>query len=323
MANNIDWSLIIILAISGLLFTSIVILAAGHDTRKTREKFAGQLHEIKTFWSHTSDDDLIKAAVDNIEKYPRYAQSVIEAESKKRGLWEKILSSSDELAENKDFRESYVCEKCQGTVANLYTGRCSACEYPIINFGYCTICDKFFSTPPGRFCPWDNIVLIERKAASDSTRIENMVLDFIILGISAFISFSFIRFLWLYHKISLYSYFYEMKPLHKFFLVMGYIFLYYFIFELIWQRTPGKFLTGTKVIDFNGRKPDIITIFQRTLIRFVPFEPFSFLGKKAYGWHDNWSGTYVIKARRFGGKTFEANTTSGTRINFEKEADEN
>ncbi|MHC4365583.1 MAG: RDD family protein, partial [Planctomycetota bacterium] len=86
---------------------------------------------------------------------------------------------------------------------------------------------------------------------------------------------------------------------------LSYVFLYYFIFEAICQRTPAKFITGTKVIASVGSKPTVGTIAKRTLIRFVPFEPFSILGEKVYGWHDRWSGTYVIKAKRFEKKSVD------------------
>lgn len=71
--------------------------------------------------------------------------------------------------------------------------------------------------------------------------------------------------------------------------------LYYIIFESIWGKTPAKFLTRTRVIMETGEKPSSETIFIRTLIRFIPFEPFTFLGSKnPRGWHDKWSKTIVI-----------------------------
>jgi uncharacterized RDD family membrane protein YckC len=78
------------------------------------------------------------------------------------------------------------------------------------------------------------------------------------------------------------------------------LFLYYFVFEAAFQRTPGKFITGTKVIMQNGSKPDIGTIAKRTLIRFVPFEAIStYTGKepesKGTWWHDRWATTRVVK----------------------------
>ena len=72
-------------------------------------------------------------------------------------------------------------------------------------------------------------------------------------------------------------------------------FFYYFIFESTIQRTPAKFITKTKVLDINGSKASRSQIFKRTLIRYIPFEVFSGLGKeKWYGWHDKWSDTMVV-----------------------------
>lgn len=71
--------------------------------------------------------------------------------------------------------------------------------------------------------------------------------------------------------------------------------LYYFFFESRWQKTPGKFLTKTIVIDEYGNKPDLSTIALRSIIRLVPFEQFScFDDKYSHGWHDRWSKTWVV-----------------------------
>jgi uncharacterized RDD family membrane protein YckC len=72
---------------------------------------------------------------------------------------------------------------------------------------------------------------------------------------------------------------------------------YHFIFEATLGRTPGKFLTGTRVVSSNGARASIGQILGRTLARFVPFEPLSFLfgGNPPSGWHDKWSNTRVVK----------------------------
>lgn len=71
--------------------------------------------------------------------------------------------------------------------------------------------------------------------------------------------------------------------------------LYYIFFEYYWQKTPGKFITKTTIIDEYGNKPDLKAIILRTFIRLVPFEPFScFDDKHSYGWHDKWSKTWVV-----------------------------
>ena len=72
---------------------------------------------------------------------------------------------------------------------------------------------------------------------------------------------------------------------------------YHFIFEATLGRTPAKFLTGTRVVSANGGPASTAQILGRTLARFVPFEPFSFLfgGTPPNGWHDKWSNTRVVK----------------------------
>lgn len=73
--------------------------------------------------------------------------------------------------------------------------------------------------------------------------------------------------------------------------------LYYLIFESIWQRTPGKWATKTKVVKLDGTKPSFWRILGRSLARAIPFNALSFLfGKYPYGWHDMISGTMVVPA---------------------------
>lgn len=70
-------------------------------------------------------------------------------------------------------------------------------------------------------------------------------------------------------------------------------FSYHFIFELLFARTPGKFITGTKVIDQYGNKPNPKTLAIRNACRLIPFDAFSFLVSNM-GWHDSISKTMVI-----------------------------
>jgi uncharacterized RDD family membrane protein YckC len=69
--------------------------------------------------------------------------------------------------------------------------------------------------------------------------------------------------------------------------------VYYPFFETVFGATPGKFLTGTKVVDFStNEQPEFISIVGRTLSRFIPFDALSFGG--ARGWHDKLSNTSVV-----------------------------
>jgi len=72
------------------------------------------------------------------------------------------------------------------------------------------------------------------------------------------------------------------------------LFGYYFLCEYFFGKTPGKFLTKTRVVDMNGEWPGGKKLLVRTLCRFIPFDNFSFLFG-AVGWHDSISGTMVVR----------------------------
>jgi len=80
--------------------------------------------------------------------------------------------------------------------------------------------------------------------------------------------------------------------------VLAYIVIvsYFIIMEAGTGRTLGKLVTGTKVVNAQGRAPTIGQIIGRSFARLIPFEPFSFFGKEPRGWHDTLSKTYVVKA---------------------------
>lgn len=68
---------------------------------------------------------------------------------------------------------------------------------------------------------------------------------------------------------------------------------YDLFFEGIWQKTPAKWITKTKVVMNDGSKPNLLHILGRTLARHIPFEPFSFIAGPI-GWHDSLSKTMVV-----------------------------
>lgn len=74
-------------------------------------------------------------------------------------------------------------------------------------------------------------------------------------------------------------------------------FLYYLGMEAGFGRTVGKFVTRTKTVDSSGAKPKAGKVALRTLCRFIPFEPFSFLGATGRGWHDSITDTWVVKSK--------------------------
>ncbi len=122
------------------------------------------------------------------------------------------------------------------------------------------------------------------EVASRMRRMANFSIDCLILinGISALIAYSAISFEW----YGLFEY--------SWFIWIGTILLYYIFFEGLFGRTPGKLVTRTKVIGKSGEKPNLSEVIGRSLVRLVPFEIFSYMGKRALGWHDRWSGTMVV-----------------------------
>ena len=70
---------------------------------------------------------------------------------------------------------------------------------------------------------------------------------------------------------------------------------YYIILEYKYGRTLAKMITNTKVVNADETKIPLLDITVRTIVRYVPFDAFSFLGDSSRGWHDRWSNTYVIQ----------------------------
>ncbi len=78
-------------------------------------------------------------------------------------------------------------------------------------------------------------------------------------------------------------------------------FLYYVVMEASTGRTIGKFVMGTRVVNESGGPASVGQVLGRSLCRFIPFEPFSFLfggnTKFPVGWHDSLPKTRVVMAQ--------------------------
>ncbi|MFV5698085.1 RDD family protein [Flavobacterium sp. ZT3R17] len=83
-------------------------------------------------------------------------------------------------------------------------------------------------------------------------------------------------------------------------MLFGYLILfasyvgYYAFMEIRYQKTIGKFITKTKVVDKNGTKPKDGDILRRSFCRLIPFDRISFLFTPN-GFHDRLSDTTIIK----------------------------
>jgi uncharacterized RDD family membrane protein YckC len=73
-----------------------------------------------------------------------------------------------------------------------------------------------------------------------------------------------------------------------------FFFLYYFIFEVSIQRTPGKMITKTCVVGMNNNKPKLKAIALRSACRLIFLNEISFLFG-TYGIHDGYSKTRLIR----------------------------
>jgi len=60
----------------------------------------------------------------------------------------------------------------------------------------------------------------------------------------------------------------------------------------VFRQTIGKVITNS-VVHLNSDNP-FKGIFIRSISRYIPFEPFSFIGKNSEGWHDKLSKTTVV-----------------------------
>lgn len=68
---------------------------------------------------------------------------------------------------------------------------------------------------------------------------------------------------------------------------------YYTIFECLFKKTLGKFITNTIVVNENGKYPSNKEILIRNICRLIPFNHISFLVSEK-GFHDQISKTKVV-----------------------------
>ena len=117
------------------------------------------------------------------------------------------------------------------------------------------------------------------------SRVINFLIDTILIF---FISYCFYKWWNFYVTYWEYKYF----PFYVFFYTA--IVVYYSIFELIWNRTPGKFLSMTIVKNLRGGRPAWYQVILRSIIRLTVIDCFfiPFLGRPL---HDALSKTRVVE----------------------------
>ncbi len=129
------------------------------------------------------------------------------------------------------------------------------------------------------------------ERASKIRRLLNFLIDYLIILVITFILFAI--------HLTLTS---EKSPLGNaeavfYFIYITSFFTYYLFTELMWQRTIGKLITGTRVISLTSHKPNLKQIFIRSWIRTISLEVLSFIWART-GHHDLLSDTRVVRIRK-------------------------
>lgn len=117
------------------------------------------------------------------------------------------------------------------------------------------------------------------------TRVINFLIDTLIIWLISYGLFKWYNF---------YVYYYNFQSYQFYLFFYGTLFLYYFIFESLFSRSPAKWLTLTQVRNDKGKKPGIYRIFLRCILRLTIIDPF-FIPFLQRPLHDALSKTRVVE----------------------------
>ncbi len=123
------------------------------------------------------------------------------------------------------------------------------------------------------------------KSVGDGTRALNFFIDTILIFIIVFFVYKGWNFqvkYWHYPSFNFGWFFF------------GILFIYYTLFESLFARTPGKWFTYSKVVNKEGKKPELLKVLLRSLVRLTLIDLFflPFLGMTL---HDYVSKTSVVE----------------------------
>lgn len=122
------------------------------------------------------------------------------------------------------------------------------------------------------------------RTVGDGTRTLNFLVDTLLVFVLAMIAF---------RTWNWYVYYWRFTPFNFGWFFFGSAFVYYTVFEALTQRTPGKWLSKSRVVYVSGKKPSFFSIVLRSLARITVIDLFfsPFLGMPL---HDYISKTRVI-----------------------------
>ncbi|MCW3114087.1 MAG: hypothetical protein JWR18_2483 [Segetibacter sp.] len=124
------------------------------------------------------------------------------------------------------------------------------------------------------------------KEVGVGTRVINFVVDTIII---ALISYA------LYKWNNFYVYYWQHKYYPYYLFFYSFVVIYYTIFEAFFSRSPGKWMSLSKVRNLKGEKPSILQVLARSLIRIIIVEMF-FIPFFDRPLHDQLTRTRVVEA---------------------------
>lgn len=124
------------------------------------------------------------------------------------------------------------------------------------------------------------------KNVGDGTRILNFLIDGFLVSLLSYMAFKY----WNFYVI-----YWHFKPINFWWFIATVLFVYYSFFEMIWARTPGKWFSGSKVIDLAGNQPSVLQVLGRSLLRLIVIDFLfnAFWGKPL---HDKLTRTEVVEA---------------------------
>jgi len=134
---------------------------------------------------------------------------------------------------------------------------------------------------------------LNTKAILQTVSVGNRFVYYIVDSFLGVIAFSFVFGM----VLSVLGIYRVLERINGFLLGIIILAIYYVFCEYLFNRRVGKLFTGCIVVTENDDKPSFGIVLLRTLIRFVPFEPFSILSASTKMWHDTWTKTTVVKSK--------------------------
>ena len=125
----------------------------------------------------------------------------------------------------------------------------------------------------------------------DGTRILHFLVDTILIAILTYIIYGW----WNFHVL-----YWNYTPIQFGYFFFATMWVYVFLFEWIFLRTPAKWFTGTKVVSDKGGRPNIFQFIIRASIHTTIISMFG-LAWNGQPWHDTFSKTKLIYATKLVG----------------------